>query len=149
MGCCPHSSAPRAHLHRQVQTRHGSIQKAVKRVREHVRKNKRADTNKQVQIKCILPFLKHLQRNRGISPPDAFVLHPSAQYLSSTPLFQLLASIYPSLTDLHRFSTLQRPDIPPTLPHQPRLPHWPSAPAPTPKTPLLRPGLCLRPLRVT
>lgn len=46
------------------------------------------------------------------TPPPT---HTPAQYLSSTPVSLLLAGIYPSLTDLHRFSTLQRPHSYPPL----------------------------------
>lgn len=103
-------------------------------------------------------FLMHLlQLNREIFTSTRLCLTSSPQYLSQTPLSLLLAGIYPSLTDLHRFSTLQRIQTPPplSLPHhhhqsaQPLLPHWPSTLTPTPKTPPSRPGLCLRPLRIT
>lgn len=46
----PDRTCTGAHLHMQVQTRHGNTQKPGKRVWGHTRKNGRADTNKQVKI---------------------------------------------------------------------------------------------------
>lgn len=85
-----------------------------------LRAHGRADRNKHVWTERILLFVMHLlQWNKGISPPHAFVLlpppHTPAQYLSSTTVSLLLAGIYPSLTDLHCFSMLQRPHSYPPL----------------------------------